>query len=259
MCVPAIESQTQAGAVHRAAGVLALFTDSPSPTLGITEIAQAMGLSKAVVHRLVTSLRESGLIEADPASRRYRLGPMALALGLAYLAHVDLRERARPVLERLSAVTHETATLSLRQHWHRVYIDQVNPPSEVRMTVPIGRPFPLHAGASSKAFLAFLSKEEQDAFFASQPLEALTANTATDEAALRKELDRIVRRGYARSSGERLAEAHSVAAPVLDHRGEVVGVISVCGPAERFASSWEPAAEQLLAGTRELSRQLGFR
>lgn len=257
--MPASESPSQPGAVQRAAGVLTLFTESPSPTLGITEIAQSMGLSKAVVHRLVSSLRESGLIDADPATRRYRLGPMALALGLAYLAHVDLRDSARPVLERLSALTGETATLSLRQNWHRVYIDQVNPPSEVRMTVPIGRPFPLHAGASSKAFLAFLSKEDQDAFFAAQPLEALTASTITDEATLRKELGRIVRRGYARSSGERQSGAYSVAAPVLDHRGDVVGAISVCGPAERFSSSWQQAADQLLAGTRELSRQLGFR
>lgn len=245
-------------AVQRAASVLALFTQPEHASLGITEIASELDLSKAVVHRLLTSLKDSELVEADPKTRRYRLGPMALALGLAYLANVDLRDRARPVLERLSEVTGETATLSLRQRWTRLYIDQVNPASEVRMTVPIGRPFPLHAGSSSKAFLAFLSEAEQDEFFATQHLEALTGSTVVDEAALRKDLALTLRRGYARSAGERLSGAQSVAAPVFDHQGEVVGVVSVCGPAERFGSTWEAAAEQLLIGTRELSRQLGF-
>lgn len=246
-------------AVQRAASVLALFTDPRNASLGITEIAGELDLSKAVVHRLLTSLKESELVEADPKTRRYRLGPMALSLGLAYLANVDLRERARPVLERLSSITGETATLSLRQHWTRLYIDQVNPASEVRMTVPIGRPFPLHAGSSSKAFLAFLSEAEQDEFFATQRLEVLTGSTVVDEAALRKDLALTVKRGYAKSAGERLSGAQSVAAPVFDHQGEVIGVVSVCGPAERFGAHWEAAASQLLLATRELSRQFGFR
>lgn len=245
-------------AVERAAGVLGLFTESATPTLGITEIANALGLSKAVVHRLLASLRESGLIDFEAATRRYRLGPMALALGLAYLANVDIREIARPLLERLSASTDETATLSLRQRWHRVYIDQVNPLSEVRMTVPIGQPFPLHAGSSSKAILAFLSEAEQEEFFKTQTLDPLTQATIVDETLLRKELSRIVRRGYARSAGERQRGAHSIAAPVFDHLGNVAGVVSICGPAERFSAHSEDAVGHLLAGTKDLSRQLGF-
>jgi len=246
------------GVVGRATAVLALFTETDAPTLGITEIAQSLDLSKAVVHRLLGSLRESGLIDVEAATRRYRLGPMALTLGLTYLAHVDLRDIARPLLERLSAETGETATLSLRQRWHRVYIDQVNPASEVRMTVPIGRPFPLHAGSSSKAFLAFLDEDEQNEFFQTQPLDRLETSTIVDPDLLREELARVVRHGYARSAGERQAGAYSIAAPVFDHQARVAGVISICGPAERFSHSWADAVDPLLAGTRELSRNLGF-
>jgi DNA-binding IclR family transcriptional regulator len=244
--------------VERAAAVLTVFTKAPTSTLGITEIANAVGLSKAVVHRLLNSLRESGLIDVEPSTRRYRLGPMTLALGLTYLANVDLRENARPLLEHLSALTNETATLSLRQGWYRVYIDQVNPLSEVRMTVPIGQPFPLHAGSSSKSILAFLSEAEQNEFFETQPLEPLTSVTFVNPDALRKELARIVRRGYARSAGERQSGAHSIAAPVFDHSGSVAGAVSICGPAERFSVNSEAAVEDLLLGTRDLSRQLGF-
>lgn len=254
-----VAQQVPTSAVERAAAVLGLFASATSATLGITEIAQSLGLSKAVVHRLLGALRESELIEFEAATRRYRLGPMALALGLAYLANVDVRGLARPLLERLSGLTDETATLSLRQGWSRVYIDQVNPLNEVRMTVPIGRPFPLHAGSSSKAMLAFLGESEQEEFFATQALDPLTSATVVDEGTLRQELAEIRGRGFARSAGERQSGAYSIAAPVLDHRGAVAGVVSVCGPAERFSVRWESAVEPLLAGTRELSRQLGHR
>jgi IclR family acetate operon transcriptional repressor len=249
---------TSVSSVERASTVLRFFAESNNPTLGITEIANSLGLSKAVVHRVVSSLRDSDLLEADPASRRYRLGPMALTLGLAYLRHADLRGRARPILQKLSDATGETATLSLRHGWHRVYIDQVTPPNEVRMTVSIGRPFPLHAGSSSKAFLAFLPEAVQNEYLETQVLDAVTDKTITDRELLGKELRLITRRGYAKSAGERQRGAVSVAAPVFDHEGEVAGVISVCGPAERFAAHADEAAEPLMRGARELSRQLGF-
>lgn len=246
------------GSVDRATQVLQMFVQTSARTLGVTEIATALALSKAVVHRVLASLREAGFVDVEPGSRRYQLGPAALALGLAYLERIDLRAQARPVLERLSAVTHETATLSVRHGDQRIYVDQVTPLTEIRMTVPLGRPYPLHAGSSSKAFLAFLSEAEQ-ADYLQRDLPRLTDATVTDPAALAKELAAIRKRGYAKSLGERQPGAASVAAPVFDHEGHPVGAVSVCGPIERFRSHTDEAGALLLDGCRELSRQLGFR
>lgn len=246
------------GAVDRATQVLHMFVQTGARTLGVTEIATSLDMSKAVVHRVLASLREAGFVDLEPGSRRYRLGPAALALGLAYLERIDLRSQARPVLEHLSASTHETATLSVRHGDQRIYVDQVTPLAEIRMTVPLGRPYPLHAGSSSKAFLAFLSEAEQ-ADYMRRDLPQLTDATVTDPGALAKELSAIRKRGYAKSFGERQPGAASVAAPIFDHEGHPVGAVSVCGPIERFRSCTEEAAVLLLDGCRELSRQLGFR
>jgi DNA-binding IclR family transcriptional regulator len=234
-----------------------LFIDSKKASLGVTEIAKELGLSKAVVHRVLSSLRASDLIELDPDSRRYLLGPTSLALGLAYLSRLDLRARARPFLEKLSLDTQETATLSIRREEVRIYIDQVTPPREVKMTVEIGQPYPLHAGSSSKAFLAFLSEVDQEAYLRNR-LSAVTDLTITDPDSLRAELATIRKRGYARSLGERQPGSASVAAPVFNHLGDPVGVISVCGPIERFRSHMEVHARLLLEQTRALSQRLGF-
>ena len=176
---------------------------------------------------------------------------------MAYLNRIDIRDLARPVLTKLSEKTGETATISLRSGWERMYVDQVTPDREVKMTVALGRAFPLHAGSSSKAFLAFLPAEEQERYLAEAELGALTARTIVDADELRVELEQIRMRGYAVSEGERQEGAGSIAAPVFDHRADPVAVISMCGPLERFVDEIPALAEELLTAAGELSRRLG--
>ncbi|WP_246266649.1 IclR family transcriptional regulator [Nonomuraea typhae] len=252
-----MSSQTVA-TVERAADVLVYFAESGTSTLGVTEIADGLGMSKAAVHRVLASLRSRGLVEVDEESRRYRLGLTAMRLGLAYLDRIDVRRIAGPELTGLSARTHETATLSIRTGTSRVYIDQVTPPREVIMSVSLGVPYPLHAGGSSKAFLAFLTEEEISTYL-EKPLDPVTPGTVTDPDRLRVELSLIRRRGYAMSINERQRGAASVAAPVLDHHGMPAAVISVCGPAERFVGEADACAAALLETTDQLSARLGYR
>ncbi|WP_182909593.1 IclR family transcriptional regulator [Microbispora sp. H13382] len=256
---PARENTGQAIAtVERAVEVLMHFAETPSPTLGVTEIAEALGMSKAAVHRILASLRVRGLIELDLVTRRYSLGVGAMRLGLAYLDRLDIRRIAAPELMALSQRTDETATLSIRTGWTRIYVDQVTPAREVIMTVSLGVPYPLHAGGSSKAFLAFLTEEEIESYLAQRSLEPLTSETIADTGKLREELAAIRKRGWARSFGERMAGAASVAAPVFDHHGRPIAVLSVCGPQERFRDEVDACVEALLESTARLSGQMGW-
>jgi len=243
----------------RTAEVLKTFSRSHQSTLGVTEIAQELGISKAVVHRILNSLRVQGFIDIDPITRRYSLGPAALAVGLTFLRNVDVRELARPILSELSERTNETATLSTRSGWQRMYIDQVTPPREVKMIVDLGRPFPLHAGSSSKVLLAHLPPEEVDTYITSVGLGALTERTITDPDRLHEELETIREAGFAMSSGERQSGAASVAAAILDHDGHPIAAMSLCGPAERFLAEADAAAQAVVTECERLSQQMGYR
>jgi DNA-binding IclR family transcriptional regulator len=245
--------------VERTAQVLKTFSRASTPTLGVTEIAQELDISKAVVHRILNSLRVQRFIDIDPTSRRYMLGPASLAVGLAFLRNVDVRDLARPVLRELSDRTQETATLSIRSGWQRIYIDQVTPGREVKMTVDLGRPFPLHAGSSSKALLAHLPAEEIDTYVSVVGLDSLTDRTITDAKDLKEELARIRENGFAMSTGERQSGAASVAAAILDHDGHPIASMSLCGPAERFESEADAAARAVVAASRSISQQMGYR
>ncbi|GLX02555.1 IclR family transcriptional regulator [Microtetraspora sp. NBRC 16547] len=254
----AAESSSQTVAtVQRAADVLVLFAAPGSVTLGVTEIAERLGMSKAAVHRILASLRLHGLIDLDESTRRYSLGVTAMRLGLAYLDRIDVRKLAAPELLTLSRSLSETATLSIRTGTTRVYVDQVTPSREVIMSVSLGVPYPLHAGASSKAFLAFLSDEEIDTYLRTVPLARLTERTLVHADVLRKEIAGIRDRGYAKSNAERQPGSASVAAPVFDHHGRPAGVVSVCGPLERFRDEAEQCAEALLESTNRISAQMG--
>ena len=245
--------------VERALDILQLFAQSESSTLGVTEISQALGLSKAVVYRVLSACCSKGFVEIDETTHRYRLGVSSMYLGFAYVARLDLRAVAREAMQQLMEATNETATLSIRVGWTRVYLDQVVPNRDVKMTVQIGQPFQLHAGASSKAVLAFMPEAEREEYLAEHEHVRITDLTITDPGGLRRELEAIRIKGYAVSLGERDASAGSVAAPVFDREGLVGAVISVCGPVERFRFEGEQVAVLLLEKTQEVSRRLGFR
>ncbi|MQY20892.1 IclR family transcriptional regulator [Nocardia macrotermitis] len=255
------ESDTQSrsiASVERAMDVLLLFGRSGRPDLGVTEIANELGITKAAVHRILTALRSRDLITVEPTTRRYALGHAAMALGRAYLARTDLRVMAGPELRRLATLTGETATLSIRRGDTRMCVDQVVPDQELRMEVALGQPYPLYAGSSSKAILAHLRAKEIDDYLDRHELTALTDATVTSPQALRAELATIRAEGYAMSLGERQIGAAAIAAPILDHDGGVVAAISVCGPLPRFEPRMRECVPLLLRASGALSTQLGY-
>ena len=245
-------------AAARVADVLLLFTDGPE-SLGVSAIARQLGLSKAVVHRILRTLTDRGLLVADPVSRGYRLGPASAALGARALRESTLRSAAMPVLRELQRATGETTTISARVPDGRVYLDQVESSQEIKMTVEVGRRFPLHAASSSTCILAFLPPDEQEAVLAGE-LSTLTSRTVTDVDALRARLGQVRAVGYAHSVGERQSGAASVAAPVFGFDGTAIGAISVCGPADRVddAAREIRSAASVSRGTNR-SRALGWR
>ncbi|MGI9667232.1 MAG: IclR family transcriptional regulator [Acidimicrobiia bacterium] len=245
-------------AVERAANVLLLFAETDRADLGVTEISNELGLSKAVVHRILNSLKANDLVESNEGTHRYSLGPAAVALGLTYLNRIDVRNVARPIIRELSNTMDETATLSILSGSERIYIDQVTPAREVKMEVVLGHPYPLHAGGSSKVMLAHLPLNEIDEYL-NNDLSALTDATITDTGELREELSQIREQGFAVSLGERRSDAGSVAAAVFDHEGRPVAAMSLCGPAERFANEVPEASTLIVNASRRVSQLLGYR
>lgn len=219
-------------AAERVADVLLALSRS-EVSIGVSAISRELSLSKAVVHRILQSLASRDLVRIDAETREYSLGPSATALGARALHQLDLRTVAREELITLRNETQETTTLSLLVVDKRTYVDQYVSAQEIKMTVELGRMYPLYAGASSRAILAFLPEADVARVFETG-LEPLTGETIHDRDILAERLAEVHRDGYATSQGERQSGAGSVAAPVFGSDGRVIGSISVCGPLARF-------------------------
>ena len=230
-----VTSTSHVGAARTLTLLEAVAADSPEPS-SVTALSTRLGMSKTVVHRLLQELVSAGFVAYDEGLRKYRLGPRALMVGMAAIRALDVPRVARPFLERLVEATGETATLSARQGWTRLYLDQVASPREIKMTVGIGTAHALYAGSSSKAILAFMDEQEVARYLDNTELRALTNETVTSRADLVAALTRIREVGYATSLGERQEGAASVAAPVFVTGTTPWGSVSVCGPRDRFSA-----------------------
>src|SRR6478609_2976298 len=187
------------GAVDRAVDVLLLFGRSLQPSLGVTEIAQELGMPKSGVHRVLSTLRRRRLVTYAPQSRKYALGQAAIALSQSYITRLDVQAMGADTLVELMQRTGETATLAVRRHGSVIFRAQSVPDRELRVELRLTKPSPIHVGASGKAFLAFLPDEETEDFLRRAALPAVTDRTITDIAAMRAELAVIREDGYATS------------------------------------------------------------
>lgn len=215
------------GSLARGLRLLSIF-DVDVKELGLSDLAKRAGLDKATTHRLARTLTELGCLQQDLETKRYRLGVSVLDLGFAYLASVDVRELALPHMQALARDFDGSVSLSILDGDEIVYIERMRPkPFQVGVEVHIGTRSPAYCTAMGKALLACLPPRERERRLARIPLERLTARTVTDARALARQLNEILRRGFAVNDEEHAVGLRSVAAPIRDRSGGGVAALNV--------------------------------
>src|SRR5881275_2652876 len=94
--------RTTIQSVDRAARILKVLASGPR-RLGVSEIADRLGLTRPTVHGLLQTLQAHGFVEQDRESDKYQLGAGLLQLGNSYLDLNELRGRSIVHAERLAA------------------------------------------------------------------------------------------------------------------------------------------------------------
>lgn len=251
-------SRRTLSSVRNAAKLLKAFS-SREPELGVTELADRLGLGKSTVHRLLATLLAEDLVEQDGETGRYRLGLAVHDLGAAVSASTDLHAAVLMPMSSLRNRTGETVHIGVLDGRQVVYVERLDSPNTLRLFVEVGRRNDAHATGTGKCLLAHISGDSLDALLAGWQLPARTPYTITDHRQLRRELLEVRRRGYAINRHESEVGVLSVAAPIRDAGGQVVAAMSVAGPLQRM----EPAQTSIAAAVREAaavaSRRLGWR
>jgi DNA-binding IclR family transcriptional regulator len=226
--------------------------------LSLNTLAARTGIPKATAFRLLATLEQSGFI--SKAGAEYHLGIKCLVLGNIVAAGLDVREKARPHLVALRDATRETTHVAVLHQWQVVYLDRVPSPQPVGfMQSRPGAILPAYCTALGKVLLAGLPEADVMAWAESATFEPLTPFTNTSAAHLLHALRVTRQRGYAVDEQEHEMGVRCIAAPIRNHRGEVVAAISVAGPEYRMPESAEGSAmaAQVCASARAISLALG--
>lgn len=242
--------------IVNAIAVLRCFS-AEEPLLGVTEIAQRVGMHKSSVSRILTTLEQEDLVERDPDSRRFKLGLGLIAVAGPLLAELEERRVAYPLLRRLTELTTETSALMVWHGGESMCVEQIASPQQVKHTTPLGARYHDAMSASVQVFLAAESEERVRALI----LNGTISYAGVDEASLEAYLLRLKdadARGFATNYGESSLDEVGVAAPVRDHRGNLVAAVLI--PAPRFRVSPERLAtlgEACARTAQQITNRLG--
>ncbi|HKW58603.1 MAG TPA: IclR family transcriptional regulator [Candidatus Dormibacteraeota bacterium] len=242
--------------IDRATAILKALASGPR-RLGVSELADRLGLARPTVHGLLQTLQSHGFVEQDPYSDKYQLGPGLLQLGYSYLDLNELRSRSISHAEGLARRTQAAVRVGVMHGSSIVVVHHVFRPDATFGVLEVGLQLPLHASALGKAVLAFSPHQVMEDLLA-DPLPRLTKQTL-NEAGLRRELGLVRDSGIATERDEAVLGESSAAAPIFDHGGQAVGGIGVVDSTDRI---FPRGLARGLAATvgeaaRGISRELG--
>ncbi len=248
-------------AVARAADILDLFL-TDAETLSMPEIIAALGLPRATVHDLVSTLVGRDLLAPVPDQpHRYRLGLRLFQLGSTYAERLDLPRESADVAREVAARCGETVHVAVLEGSDVVYIAKVDSTHPVRMVSAVARRLPAHCTAVGKMLVSGLP----DAEFASRfppgtALPAMTEHSITSTDALAAAVKEIRDQDLAHEHCESNESVVCVAAPVRDRTRTMVAAMSISVPTVRWTGELEQRwAEMVTEGATRLSGLLGFR
>ena len=245
--------------LERAIAIMDCFSQE-QPELGVREAARLIHLSSSTTGRLMSALKDLGLLSQNPKTHTYSLGGKVLSWSGVYTSNLDVRTLALPAIEELHRITQETISLYVIEGNDRMCVERLESPQNVRIVARIGRRLPLYAGSAGKVLLAFLPPDRQDEIINTTIFTPLTSKTIVDQAALRDELVKIHAQGYAISYGEWLIDASGIAAPIFNQNGEVTAALTISGPSQRFTEQTMTGYIPLVTRVAgEISREMGFR
>jgi DNA-binding IclR family transcriptional regulator len=244
--------------IGRAVALLRLVGAGHDRGASLGDLVERSGLSKPTCRRILVALIEGGLLEQDPVSRRYFLGPETSVLGAIAAERFGLHRLAQDGVLRLARGTGDAAFFQIRREWSVACLQREDGAYPIRSHVLApGDRHPLGAGAGGLAILAALDDAEVEA-----AIEANAAWLALDYPMLTPPLLRDLvgetrRRGYSMNRGLLFPGSWGMGVAVRDGQARAVACLSLACVESRLQPDREADLARTLKGeVRALERRL---
>jgi DNA-binding IclR family transcriptional regulator len=222
----------------------------------VAELVTELDVSRATAFRIMVTLEARGFVEHVPERHVWRLGRTIGELAGA-LDSDEIVRIADPALSDLRAKSGETINLATIHRNKVVWAATRESGFALRMSTVIGEVVSIHSTAIGKAILAVLPEQEWARMLPAEPYPALTPNTRTTLAALRKEVELTRTRGWSLDDEECELSGVCVGAAIVGASGRPVAAISVSSVAGRLTESErEPLGRAVADWCARVSREL---
>ena len=226
--------------------------------VGVTALAQALGTTKSRIYRHLRTLVQQGYIQQSADTDRYRVGTRLLTLGVSVAENFDLTKAAQGILRELRDALGLSCVVSQVEAAGVRVLATIPGKSAIEIGVKPGSLLHFHSSAQGKIALAFGSDQLRAAAIGPN-LEMMTPQTIVDPEALQKEIQQVRTRGWAIAPNEAVTGLNTLAAPIFDASGDLIGTVGVVDSIQ-FVSE-HPSDEQIrriVAAGQAISHALGY-
>ena len=242
-------------AVEQASRVLFCLGESPDFKMRLTEICNQVGISKSRGHSILNALKQFELVEQDPQTKTYSLGPGLIFLSQRVLNNLSYPEIATPFLETLAKDMDGTAAFGLISGSHVLVVAKREGNQKIGFAVPLGHRFHITLGAHGKAIVAFMNEADRKELLAKDKLHFYGDTTRMDLQRLTEDIVNCKRQGFAQDIGEVTHGVNVLSTPVFGINERMVGCVILIGTFE--ARKIQEYGHKVACAAKQMSHRLG--
>ena len=228
--------------------------------MALKDIAAAAQMPASKAHRYLVSLIRAGLVEQDPMSSRYDLGPFALSLGLVAIDRMDRVRLGLSAIVALRDQINETTALAVWGEHGPVIVRWERPRRPITVNVVTGTTLDLLMSASGRVFAAWLPEATVERLMTRRLREGPPVADLQTWPQVQAVLAQVRSQGFAAvAENHLLPGVAAAAAPAFNFKGEISMAVLVVGVKGQFDLSPQGQVVQELRQTAaQLSLRLGY-
>jgi len=229
--------------------------------LSQSEIQKITNFPKSTVYRLVKTLTELNYLKYDYKNRRYYLGPRVLSLGFSVLQSMEIREIARPYLEKLSRECNKSVNLLMLDRNEMVFIERIRVPGPRDYNVSIGSRIPVYNTAAGRVVLACLEREKFSQVICEIRRDHSAARYIRENGKrLVQFLNKVKREGFAINDQESARGLRAIAVPIFSSEGVAYAIDLIVASEEVSLKELKrDYAPKLMKTGKEISEVMGYK
>lgn len=236
----------------------AFRTDRREFTVG--QLSEILGLARATVSRLCTTLVKYDYLKKNPETKQYSLGIRLFDLGSIVFDSFSLRSISSPHLSRMQMKIGQTIYLGILENDELLYIDKrEDPRNPVSFTSRIGTRRSPHWGMLGLVLMAHLPDSEVERFLRKSPLVASTKRSITRKDEYKERLRKVREQGYAVDVEEVFEGISGVSVPIRDFTRKVIASVGVGFISSSVDSKGlKRIIREVVETARMISKEMGY-